>query len=137
MDDVRRSQRKDGTIPDVSMNWEWGNGVEWPSVFTIIPDWFLDFYADQNVLETQYDAMKRWVLTMDAINRKVGGIFNSKGYADWCDAYSMDGRGGDRGKTPQTLVSTAYHYNNCRIMARAAGLLGKADDEKQFTKLAG
>ena len=137
MDDVRRSQRKDGTIPDVSMNWEWGNGVEWPSVFTIIPHWFLDFYEDQNVLKTQYDAMKRWVLTMDTINRKTDGIFNSKGYADWCDTYSMDGRGGDRGKTPQTLVSTAYHFNNCRIMARSAGLLGKADDEKQFTKLAG
>lgn len=24
MDDVCRSQRGDGTIPDVSMNWEWG-----------------------------------------------------------------------------------------------------------------
>ena len=137
MDDVQRSQRQDGTIPNLSMNWEWGEGVEWPSVFTIIPDWFLDFYADKNVLKTQYDAMKRWVLTMDTICRKADGLFNSKGYADWCDTYSMDGRGGDRGKTPQTLVSTAYHFNNCRIMARAAGLLGKVDDEKQLTKLAG
>ena len=29
MDDISRSQRPDGTITDVSLNWEWGNGVEW------------------------------------------------------------------------------------------------------------
>ena len=45
MDDVRRSQRPDGSLPDVSMYWEMGAGVEWPSVFTIIPDWYTGFYA--------------------------------------------------------------------------------------------
>ena len=43
----RASQRADGSIPDVTMYWLWGDGVEWPSVFTIIPDWFIDFYDDQ------------------------------------------------------------------------------------------
>ncbi len=33
-------------------------------------------------------------------------------------------------------MSTAYYYNNCRIVARAAGLLGKDDDAKQFGDLA-
>jgi alpha-L-rhamnosidase len=136
MDDVRRSQRADGTIPDVSMNWEWGNGVEWPSVFTIIPDWYLDFYADRRVVETQYDAMKRWVLTMDNIHRDADGTLKSKSYADWCDTYSMGGQGGETGKTPQNLVSTAYHYNNCRIMVRAAKRLNKVDDEKRFVEMA-
>jgi len=136
MDDVGRSQRPDGTIPDVSMNWDWGNDVEWPSVFTIIPDWLLDFYADRRVLETHYDAMKRWVLTMDRIHRQADGTLKSKAYADWCDTYSMDGRGGDCGKTPQQLVSTAYHYHNCRIMACAAQRLKRADDEKQFNEMA-
>ena len=136
MDDVRRSQRPDGTIPDVSMNWEWGNGVEWPSVFTIIPDWYLDFYADRRVVATHYDAMRRWVLTMDSIHRDADGTLKSKAYADWCDTYSMDGKGGDTGRTPQELVSTAYHYNNCRIMAQAAKRLDKVEDERQFGEMA-
>ena len=134
--DVRRSQRPDGTIPDVSINWEWGNGVEWPSVFTIIPDWYMDFYADSRVVKTHYEAMKRWVLTMDALHRDADGTLKSKAYADWCDAYSMDGKSGDCGKTPQRLVSTAYHYHNCRIMARAATRLNLADDAKQFEAMA-
>jgi alpha-L-rhamnosidase len=32
-------------------------------------------------------------------------------------------------------LSTAYFYNNCRIVARAARLLGKTDDEKAFSDL--
>ncbi len=136
MDDVHRSQRADGTVPDVSLNWDWGNGVEWPSVFTIIPDWYLDFYADPRVVESHYDAMNRWVLTMGEIHRDADGTLKSKAYADWCDTYSMDGRGGDTGRTPQTLVSSAYHYHNCRIMARAAGRLNKADDERRFNEMA-
>jgi len=136
MDDVHRSQRPDGTIPDVSMNWDWGNGVEWPSVFTIIPDWYLDFYADRRVVESHYDAMKRWVLALDSIHRDTDGTLKSKAYADWCDTYSMDGGGGETGHTPQQLVSTAYHYNNCRIMARAAKLLDKVEDSRRFTEMA-
>jgi hypothetical protein len=47
-----------------------------------------------------------------------------------------DGESGDCGKTPQTLVSTAYHYHNCRIMARAAKRLNLAEDAKQFESMA-
>jgi len=132
MDDVRRSQRVDGTIPDVSMNWEWNGNVEWPSVFTIIPDWFLDFYADQNVVETQYEAMKRWVQAMKQNKLAADGTLKEGPYGDWCDTYTMDGKKTDNGNTPQDLIATAYHYNNCRIMARAAKLLKKPEDEKLF-----
>jgi alpha-L-rhamnosidase len=132
MDDVRRSQRGDGTIPDVSMNWEWNSNVEWPSVFTIIPDWFLDFYADQKVVETQYEAMKRWVQAMMKNNLGADGTLKEGPYGDWCDTYTMDGKRTDNGNTPQDLIATAYQYNNCRIMARAAKLLKKPEDEKLF-----
>ena len=132
MDDIRRSQRGDGTIPDVSMNWEWNSNVEWPSVFTIIPDWFQDFHADQKVVETQYEAMKRWVQVMKQRNQEADGTLKAGPYGDWCDTYTMDGRCTDNGKTPQNLIATAYHYNNCRIMARAAKRLKKPEDGKLF-----
>ena len=35
-----------------------------PSVFTIIPDWYMDFYADNRLMEIHYEAMKKWVLAM-------------------------------------------------------------------------
>ena len=64
MDDVRVSERPDGSIPDVAMYWVMGDGVEWASVFTIIPDWMVDYYDDARVAENDYQAMKTWVLAM-------------------------------------------------------------------------
>ena len=138
MDDVRISQRTNGTIPDVAMYWTWGQGVEWASVFTIIPDWFVDFYGDRHVAETNYSAMKTWVLAMRQYEQP-DGTLKGTSYGDWCDASTMDKAPKDKkdkGSTPRELVSTAYHYHNCRIMERLAGQFGKDDDQRLFAKMA-
>ena len=33
----------------------------WPSVVTIIPDWYYSFYGDRRILEANYEPMKKWV----------------------------------------------------------------------------
>ena len=129
MDDVQRSQRPDGSIPDVSMYWTGGDGVEWPSVFTIIPDWYIDFYGDNTVAQSHYDAMKHWVLAMRR-HQLSDGTLTATSFGDWCDTYSMDGKGSDFGSTPRALVSTAYQYHNCRIMERLAQQLPTATVSK-------
>jgi alpha-L-rhamnosidase len=135
MEDVRQSQRKDGTIPDVAMYWTWGSGVVWASVFTIIPDWIADFYGDRNVSKSNYGAMRAWVLAIR--NHELpNGTLPATDYGDWCDTYTMDGKIGDYGATPRELVSTAYQYNNCRIMQRLAKSMGQANDERIFTAMA-
>ncbi len=136
MDDVERSQRDDGTIPDVATYWNWGSGVEWASVITIIPDWFIDFYGDRRVAETHYNAMKKWVLAMMQKNGLPDGTLKGISYGDWCDTYTIDGKVSDFGQTPRDLISTAYQYNNCRIVERLAKLMGKTDDEGTFTAMA-
>jgi alpha-L-rhamnosidase len=135
MDDVRRSQRSDGSLPDVSMYWTFGDGVEWPSVFTIIPDWMGEFYADDRVAETNYSAMKTWVLAMRR-HEQPDGTLKATSYGDWCDAYTMDGKVGESGATPRDLISTAYQYNNCRIVERWAGRMGREADKRQFAEMA-
>jgi alpha-L-rhamnosidase len=112
-----------------------GAGVEWPSVFTIIPDWFVDFYGDFRLGSAHYEAMKTWVRTMQ---RRVlpDGTLPATSFGDWCDASTMDGKINDHGSTPRDLISTAYQYNNCRIVARFARFAGKTDDEKAFNELA-
>lgn len=135
MDDVERSQRADGTIPDVSMYWTWGDGVEWPSVFTIIPDWFIDFYGDRRVAETHYAAMRTWVLAMRR-HELPDGTLKATSYGDWCDTYSMDEKGSDYGSTPRELVSAAYQYHNYRIMERLAKSMDHTEDERSFANLA-
>ena len=136
MDDLERSQRADGSLPDVTMYWTFGAGVEWPSVFTITPDWFVDFYGDHRVGENHYAAMKKWVLTMLHRYQLPDGTLPETSYGDWCDTYTMDGKVSDKGLTPRNLVSTAYQYNNCRIMQRLAKSMGATDDERTFMALA-
>jgi alpha-L-rhamnosidase len=128
MDDVRRSERSDGSIPDVAMYWPGGNGIEWPSVFTIIPDWYTGFYADNRLEARNYDAMKHWVLAMKREHGQADGTMEGAGFADWCDAYTIGGKVSDYGQTPHDFVSSAYQYNNIRIMQHAAQRLGKTED---------
>jgi alpha-L-rhamnosidase len=135
MDDVRRSERTDGSLPDVAMYWTGGDGVEWPSVFTIIPDWFTEFYADGRVAENNYAAMKAWVLAMRR-HELPDGTLKATSFGDWCDAYTMDKKVNERGATPRDLISSAYHYNNCRILQRLAGRLGHEADQRMFAEMA-
>ena len=135
MDDVRVSQQPDGAIPNVAMYWAGGDGVEWPAVFTIIPDWFTDFYDDSRVAQNNYEAMKKWVLAMRR-HELQDGTLSGTSYADWCDTSTMDHKASERGSTPRELVSSAYQYDNYRIMERLARRFGKQDDEAEFTGLA-
>ena len=74
---------------------------------------------------------------------------NRNNYGDFTDAYTMDDGAGlkhlsgipgekhpDMGATSGPLITTAYHYNHCRIMARFAKLLGKPEDQAYFWDLA-
>ena len=56
-------------------------------------------------------------------------------YGDWVDGSKVKGST-DKRTTSRPLMSTAYFYNNCRIVARAARLLEKPEDEKEFGELA-
>ena len=135
MDDEESTQRADGSLPDVTMYWLFGDGVEWPSTFTIIPDWFIDFYGDSRVAETHYAAMKKWVLAM-RMHEVADGTLEATSYRDWCDTYTMGGKVSDKGSTPGELVSSAYQYHNERIMERLAKQMGHAEDERTFRDLA-
>ena len=137
MDDIRRSQRADGSIPNVVMYWQPGTDVLWPSVYTIIPDWFVDFYGDLKVTETNYETMKRWMAAMQKGQTLKDGTVKGFCYGDWCDAASLKIRtAGDVGVTSRALICTAYHYNNYRIMERAAKRLNKPEDAKFFAEQA-
>ena len=133
--DIRLDQRADGSIGDISPNfWDWGNGVLWPSVVTIIPEWLYDFYGDRRALEDNYEAIKKWMVFHQ--NRLEPDFTVSQdSYGDWCDASTMDQGGKAMGNTAMPLLSTAYFFNNCRVSARLAQLLGKPEDQKRFAEL--
>jgi alpha-L-rhamnosidase len=102
---------------------------------TIIPDWYYSFYGDPRPLADNYDCMKKWVQFCRSAYLKPDNTIDFCEYGDWVDGSKVMGYF-DKRTTSKPLLSTAYFYNNCRIVARAARLLGKLDDEKTFNDLA-
>ena len=136
---VRLDQHADGALQEISPGyWTFASkGTIWPAVITIIPNWHYDFYGDRRILADNYEAMKRWVEYHVRTNQKPDGTLDQGTYGDWVDASWIDQPGfNPAGGVSLPFVSTAYHYHNSRLVARAAGLLGKFDDQKQFEDIA-
>jgi hypothetical protein len=66
-------------------------------------------------------------------SRATSNIVNY-GLGDWCDVGPK--APGISQLTPIALTATAFYFQDATIMARAAELLGKADDAKTFSELA-
>jgi alpha-L-rhamnosidase len=137
LEDIRLDQQPDGKQSDVSpAYWAFYSGdIVWPSVLTIVPDWYYSFYGDRRILEDNYDATKKWV---DYCVRqlKPDATLDKAEYADWCDASSMDARHPDTGSTSRPLVGTAYCYLNVKLMARSAQRLGRSQDAEHYAEVA-
>jgi alpha-L-rhamnosidase len=137
INDVFLDQHPDGQQSDVSpAYWAFYSGdIPWPSVLTIIPDWYYSFYGDRRILEVNYAPMKNWV-EYCARQLKPDYTVDKVTYGDWCDTASMDGKGKDEGATRRPLIGTAYCYLNVNLLARAAQRLGEKEDEAHYTDLA-
>jgi alpha-L-rhamnosidase len=107
-------------------------------VITIVPEWFYNFYGDRRILDQNYECMKRWMEFEEHKNLGADFLMAPAFYGDWVDASSMDFPLGDKtsGATSKALMATAFFYQNCRVLARVAGLLEKVEDKKKFEALA-
>ena len=126
--DLIDEQRADGNLPGIvptsGWGYTWGNGPAWDSALVIVP-WMLYVYqGDTRVLETSYEAMRKYVDHMTS--RAKDGIV-SHGLGDWVPVKS---------KTPTAVTSTGYYYLDAQIVAQAAKMLGKVDDAKTYAALA-
>ena len=86
------------------------------------------YYGDNRVLEEYYDSYKAWVNCLMTYQKDY--IIELSYYADWVvpECY-LDTR-----STP-AYFSTAYLYWQLKLMAEIAGILGKAEDEKQYKQM--
>ena len=126
MNDIDDEQRPDGNLPGIVPNAGWGDniGPSWDSAFLIIPDYINLYYGDSKVLRDHYEGMKRYV---DYLGTRAENGIVSYGLNDWAPANT---------KTPADITSTGYYYQDARIVAHTAELLGKSGDAKKYTRLA-
>lgn len=137
--DLADSQLPAGSIPDVAPAYWYlyNDDVTWPSTFIQVPAMLYEQYADLRVIEHTYPAMKKWLEHMRGFLRD--GLMPKDTYGDWCvppeDPKLIHSKDPAR-QTDGELLGTAYYYWMVRQLSRFAGLLGKGNDEAEYTTLA-
>ena len=125
--DHRDEQQPNGVLPSIipSNGWgyEWGNGPDWTSTIAIIPWNIYLFYGDKKLLADCYENIKRYV---DHITEISPTGLTTWGLGDWVPVKSV---------SPVELTSTCYYYADAMILAKAAKILGKPEDEQKYTTL--
>ncbi|MCH5286611.1 MAG: family 78 glycoside hydrolase catalytic domain [Christensenellaceae bacterium] len=138
--DLAVEQEKDGyvavTIPNYLRKTSvWQQPITgWSDAATVIPWTMYVYYGDKALLEKQYPSMKAWVDTMRKADTL--GVDRYYGYhlGDWL---AQDTKDPDNlyGLTPTDLIATAFYALSADIVARAAWVLGKADDAARYGEL--
>jgi hypothetical protein len=145
LNDIADSQLTNGLVPTVAPEYTvfrdkgqtgeqrgiFGDSPEWGGAFILVPWQQYEFDGDLNLFRTHYDAMTNYLAYFGS--RATNDIVNY-GLGDWYDLGPK--HPGVAQLTPIALTATAFYFQDAEIMSRAAALLGKMDDEKQFSDLA-
>jgi alpha-L-rhamnosidase len=134
--DLAADQDTSGSVPWVIPNLfsdsvHFGGTAGWSDAAVIIPWTMYQAYGDRGLLERQYPSMRGWV---DYARRRAGaGLIWRPGwqFGDWLALHSDDPS--YPGATTGTdLIATAFLAHSTDLVARAAAVLGKADDASRY-----
>jgi alpha-L-rhamnosidase len=126
--DHRDEQQPNGVLPAIipSNGWgySWANGPDWTSSIAIIPWNIYLFYGDAQLLQKCYPNIKRYVNHITEISPN---NLTSWGLGDWIPVKT---------KTPVEYTSSIYYYVDATILANAAKIIGKKEDQLTYSALA-
>lgn len=136
--DICDSQDADGRISDVSpAYWRlYNTNVTWPAALPFACDMLYRQYGDLKPMAECYASIKRFLEMVHRENYKDGLVPYDR-YGDWCVPPESPRLVHSKDPTRQTdgqLLSSAYYFYLCRMMARYAGLLGYGGDVSHFTE---
>jgi alpha-L-rhamnosidase len=124
---MRDVQRADGRFTDVAPMGGGFGGTLWGSAGIVIPWETYQQYGDKALLAEHYDAMKRYVAFLET-KQTPEGILNEGPLGDWL---SPEGN-----KNDNTAFWMSYQAYNYEIMVKVAGILGLAEDAKNYAQKA-
>ena len=145
MNDIADSQLTNGLVPTTAPEYtifrsksdtnhlrnDFGDSPEWAATFILVPWQQYEFDGDLHLFRTHYDAMKAYLAYFGS---RATNFLVNYGLGDWYDLGPK--KPGVSQLTPVALTATAFYFQDAKIMAQAAALLGKDDDAKQFSELA-
>jgi hypothetical protein len=145
MNDIADSQLSNGLVPTTAPEYSvfqdgkqtanergmFGDSPEWGSAFILVPWQQYEFDGDLNLFGAHYEAMTNYLAYL---GRRSNHYIVNYGLGDWYDLGPRPP--GVSQLTPIALTATAFYFQDAAIMARAAALLGKNNDAKNFSDLA-
>ena len=143
--DVAADQTAEGGVPHVvpdiisgreENDWLLSQGTHsaaaWADVAVINPWTMYLTFGDREILETQYESMKKWIRFMQ--NHAEDYIWNYKlQFGDWVALDSEEGS--YFGATPNDLTCTAYYAYSTGLFAKIAHVLGREEDAVEYDRL--
>lgn len=145
MRDIRDAQWPDGAVPpfvpDLRVNPRRAvrdGGPAWSDAMIICPWTIYLCYGDREILEENYEAMKRYLefhlreCSRDFIRCRSGMEQGCILFGDWL---ALDGSNDHHGATPPDLIGTAFLAYDLALMTRIAGVLGRGGDAGRFSEL--
>ncbi len=124
--DVDDAQGPSGDFPDVAPRVvaTGGGTAAWADAGTICPTTIYWVYNDERLLARHYPAMCKWVEYCRHHSKNL--LRPNQGYGDWLSI---------RADTPKDVLATAYFAHSTYLTAKAAEILGKADDARKYGAL--
>ncbi len=107
----------------------------WGDAAVIVPWVLYQRFGDRNILATQFESMRAWVDRVAEIAGKRRLWDQGFQFGDWLDpAAPPEDPGAARASHP--LVATAYFVRSAELVGRAAGVLGRVEEEAHYLSLA-
>jgi alpha-L-rhamnosidase len=126
--DHQDEQQPNGVLPAIiptsGWGYHWANGVDWTSSIAIVPWNIYMFYGDNSLLREAYDNIKRYV---EYIAHRYPGGLTDWGLGDWVPVNA---------RADVELTSTVYYYVVTSILADAAAMFEKEQDQEKYSALA-
>lgn len=154
--ECRLAQGEDGLVRNIAPINDGGGMISnmlqgsagWGDACVLVPWALYQAYGKKEILEENYDMMRRWLGFCEKRARKTRphNLLNpyhkylvDEGFhfGEWCqpDVDNMDAM-----KKTMMLgapeVATAYYFRSASLLARIARILGKEEDEKRFREIA-
>ena len=138
--DLGKEQSKTaGMVPHIvpMANLDRGGSSAWGDVATILPWNVYEFYGDVAILDQQFESMRGWVDYIRRVDELSGGRrlwTEGTHFGDWL-ALDADDPTSRKGGTTEDFIASAFYCYSARLVARAAVVLGKAEQADTYQQL--
>lgn len=135
MKDLAADQRPNGAVTDIVPDvhdWQSEGSSAWADAAVIVPYWVYRTYGDTEIIENQFESMKKWILFME-LKGSVRGLFDKHDhhFGDWLSLDAGDEATG--GFTDNDLIGSAYLVYSNRLFIEMGKAIGK--DMSYFEEL--